>query len=111
MSLLAEVAKASGWGCFYVMKSIVNTKDVLIVAGVAILVEGVLFLAFCHESAGHSPTPLLIFHLPGLVLGELAHLSDPATLVVAAFTGSVQLFVLFLFGLVVWRLVSGRNNS
>ena len=93
------------------MRAASKKRNVLIVAAIAIFTEGVMFSVLSHQHASHSPSLLLIFHLPGILLVDLMHISDPKAQVVIAVTGAVQLFALFLVGLIVWRLFYGRHDN
>jgi len=93
------------------MKATIKKKDVLIVAASAAIAESILFSILSHQQANHNPGLLFLFHLPGMVLVDLAGIPDPKAQVMIAFTGAVQLFVLFLVALFVWRSIYGRHGT
>jgi|KBSSwiStaDraftv2_1062776.scaffolds.fasta_scaffold8067239_1 hypothetical protein len=93
------------------MKTANKKRDVLIVAVAASLIEGVLISLFIRQPASHNLSLLFLFHLPGILLVDWLRIPDPKAQVVIALAGGVQLFVLFLVGLIIWRQVHGRHTA
>ena len=93
------------------MSATIKKRDFLIVAVIAILIEGILIWVVSHRHASHSPTLLQLFHLPGIVLVELMHIPDPQSLIILGITGTVQLFVVFFIGLVIWKQIYGQHDA
>lgn len=91
------------------MRALTKERLTLIAAVAAIVVEGVVFSVGNHQHASHSPGPLFLFHLPGIMLTVWMDIPDPEALVLIAFTGAVQFFVLFWLGLITWRRIYGRR--
>ena len=92
------------------MRATSNNRDFLIVAAIAILVEGVLIRVMSQQHASHSPGLLLIFHLPAMVLIELMQIPEPEILLICGVTGAIQLFIIFLVGWIIWQQIYGRNG-
>lgn len=92
------------------MKVVVKKRDVLAVAAIAILVEGILIYVASHQHASHNLGRLQLFHLPGIVLTELMHIPYPQSLIVLGITGAVQLFVALFIGLVIGKQIYGRHD-
>ena len=88
----------------------IKKRDFLVVAAIAILVEGVLLFVLSRQHASHNPGWLFIFHLAGILLAELIHIPDPQVLIVCGITGAIQLFVSFLVGLMIWKQIYGRRD-
>lgn len=93
------------------MKALSKGRITLIAVVAAAVVEGVVFLVGSHQHASHSPGPLFLFHLPGIMLTVWMDIPDPEALVLIAFTGAVQFFVLFWLGLIIWRRIYGPRKA
>jgi hypothetical protein len=93
------------------MSATIKKRDILIVAAIAILIEGILIRVASHQHASHNLSLLLIFHLPGIVLAELMHIPDPESLIVLGITGAVQLFIVFFVGWVILKQIYGRRDT
>ena len=93
------------------MRAAIKKRDFLVVAAIAVLVEGILIFVWSHQHASHNLSFLLLFHLPGIVLVELMHIPDPKSLIVFGITGAVQLFIVFFIILVIWKQIYGRHDT
>ena len=92
------------------MRAGIKKRDFLIVAAIAILIEGILTWVASHQHASHNLSFLLLFHLPGILLAELMQIPDPEILIVCGVTGAIQLFIIFLVGLIIWKQINGRHD-
>jgi hypothetical protein len=95
------------------MRAAIKKRDFLIVAAIAILVEGILAYVGSHQHADHTIKSSLIylFHFPGLVLVDLMHIPDPERSVIVCITGAVQLFIVFFTGWVILKQICGRHDA